>query len=126
MNCPFCTLPADRIVDENKHALWIYDGFPVSSGHSLIIPKRHVGSFFDATQEERLSMFELLDKAKLAVAEAHHPHGFNIGINDGVAAGQTVPHLHLHLIPRFAGDVNDPRGGIRWVIPEKADYWSGR
>ncbi len=126
MNCPFCTLPADRIVDENKHALWIYDGFPVSSGHSLIIPKRHVGSFFDATQEERLSMFELLDKAKLAVAEAHHPDGFNIGINDGVAAGQTVPHLHLHLIPRFAGDVNDPRGGIRWVIPEKADYWSGR
>lgn len=126
MNCPFCTLPPDRLVDENKHALWIYDGFPVSAGHSLIIPKRHVGSFFEVTREERLSMFELLDKSKLAVMQAHHPDGFNIGINDGAAAGQTVPHVHLHLIPRFAGDVNDPRGGIRWVIPEKADYWSAR
>ncbi len=126
MNCPFCTLPADRIVDENKHALWIYDGFPVSPGHSLIIPKRHVGSFFEVTHEERLSIFGLLDKARLAVTQALHPDGFNIGINDGAAAGQTIPHLHLHLIPRFAGDVNDPRGGIRWVIPEKADYWSAR
>lgn len=126
MTCPFCTLPAERIAEENPHAFWIYDGFPVSPGHSLIIPKRHVGSFFEATSEERLAMLELLDKAKVAVTEERSPDAFNIGINDGAAAGQTVPHLHLHLIPRYNGDVADARGGVRWVIPDKADYWSAR
>lgn len=124
--CPFCTLPSERVVGENEHALWIYDGFPVSNGHSLIIPKRHVGSFFEITQEERLSMFELLDKAKEVLEKIHTPDGFNIGINDGPAAGQTIPHLHLHLIPRYAGDIEDARGGVRWIIPEKANYWSAR
>lgn len=75
---------------------------------------------------ERAGLLELLDQAKVAVDGAYRPDGYNIGINDDVAAGQTVPHLHLHLIPRFLGDVADPRGGVRWVIPEKADYWSGR
>lgn len=126
MTCPFCTLPSERIAEENLHAVWIYDGFPVSPGHSLIIPKRHVGSFFDATSEERLAMLELLDKAKVAVTKERSPDAFNIGINDGAAAGQTVPHLHLHLIPRYNGDVADARGGVRWVIPDKADYWSAR
>jgi len=126
MSCPFCALPAERIVAENEHATWIYDGFPVSPGHSLIIPKRHVGSFFEITQEERLGMLELLDKAKGAVALERSPDAFNIGINDGAAAGQTVPHLHMHLIPRYTGDVTDTRGGVRWVIPDKADYWSAR
>ena len=125
-SCPFCTLPPERIVAENEHALWIYDGFPVSPGHSLIIPKRHVGSFFEVTNEERLAMLELLDKAKATVALEHSPDAFNIGINDGAAAGQTVPHLHMHLIPRYTGDVADARGGVRWLIPDKADYWSGR
>lgn len=124
--CPFCALPNERIVEENQHARWIYDGYPVSQGHSLIIPKRHVGSFFDISQEERLAMLALLDKAKSAVEAAYQPDGFNIGINDGPAAGQTVPHLHLHLIPRYIGDVEDSRGGVRWVIPYKADYWSAR
>ena len=124
--CPFCTLPRERIVQENQHALWIYDGFPVSLGHSLIIPKRHLGSFFEISQEERLAMLVLLDKAKIVVEAEHRPDGFNIGINDGPAAGQTVPHLHLHLIPRYSGDVEDARGGVRWVIPDKADYWSAR
>ncbi len=124
--CPFCTLPSERIVEENQHALWIYDGFPVSQGHSLIIPKRHVGSFFEISQEERLAMMELLDRAKATVDAMHRPDGFNIGINDGPAAGQTVPHLHMHLIPRHTGDIEDARGGVRWVIPDKADYWSGR
>lgn len=124
--CPFCTLLNERIVEENKYALWIYDGFPVSEGHSLIIPKRHVGSFFDISQEERLDMLELLDKAKFAIEKMHSPDGFNIGINDGPAAGQTVSHLHMHLIPRYIGDVGDARGGVRWIIPEKADYWSTR
>lgn len=71
-------------------------------------------------------MLELLDKAKVAVTKERSPDAFNIGINDGAAAGQTVPHLHLHLIPRYNGDVADARGGVRWVIPDKADYWSAR
>jgi diadenosine tetraphosphate (Ap4A) HIT family hydrolase len=124
--CPFCTLPHARILGENVHAVWIQDGFPVSPGHSLVIPKRHLASFFDATNEERLALLQLLDRAKAAAEAKFHPDGYNIGINDGPAAGQTVPHLHLHLIPRFQGDLPDPRGGVRWVIPDKADYWSRR
>lgn len=126
MTCPFCTLPPERIVQQNDHAIWIFDGFPVAPGHSLIIPKRHVGSFFEVTNEERMAMLALLDATKVAVEEQYRPHAYNIGINDGPAAGQTVPHLHLHLIPRYEGDVPDARGGVRWVIPNKADYWSGR
>ena len=126
MSCPFCSLPVARVVQENEHAIWIYDGFPVSPGHSLIIPKRHVGSFFEVSTAERMSMLALLDAAKAAVDDRYHPDAYNIGINDGAAAGQTVPHLHLHLIPRYHADVADSRGGVRWVIPDKADYWSGR
>ena len=124
--CAFCTLPASRIVEENAHAVLILDGYPVSPGHSLVIPKRHVGSFFEVTELERGALFSLLDRAKARVAQQHRPSGYNIGINDGAAAGQTVPHLHIHLIPRYDGDQPDPRGGVRWVIPEKADYWTGR
>ena len=122
--CPFCTLPATRIVQQNEHAVWVMDGFPVSPGHSLVIPKRHVGSFFEVSAEERLALLELLDQAKQSVQAQSHPDGFNIGINDGAAAGQTIRHLHMHLIPRYAGDRPDPRGGVRWIIPEKADYWT--
>jgi len=124
--CPFCTLPASRIVAENAHAVLIRDGFPVSPGHSLVIPKRHVGSFFQVVQDERAALFELLDRAKAEADAQFRPDGYNVGINDGPAAGQTVPHLHIHLIPRFSGDLPDPRGGVRWVIPAKADYWSER
>lgn len=123
--CPFCTLPATRIKAENEHAVLIRDAFPVSPGHSLVIPKRHVGSYFETTEAERAAMQALLVTAKLGVEAELAPHGYNIGVNDGPAAGQTVPHLHIHLIPRFVGDVPDPRGGVRWVIPDKADYWSG-
>jgi diadenosine tetraphosphate (Ap4A) HIT family hydrolase len=90
--------------------------------HSLAIPKRHVGSFFEATASERTALLALLDKAKGLVEQDHTPAGYNIGINDGAAAGQTVPHLHIHLIPRYTGDQDDPRGRVRWVIPDKADY----
>jgi diadenosine tetraphosphate (Ap4A) HIT family hydrolase len=126
MACPFCTLPAERIVAANNHAFVIRDGFPVSRGHTLIIPRRHVGSFFEVTAEERTALFAQLDNAKAALDMEFAPDGYNIGINDGPAAGQTVLHLHMHLIPRYAGDLPDPRGGIRWIIPEKADYWSHR
>ena len=124
MSCPFCTLPPERIIDENEHAVWIYDGFPISPGHSLIIPKRHVGSFFEITTPEKIAIFSLLDQAKNVVSTEHLPNAYNIGINDGPAAGQTVPHLHVHLIPRYINDVKDPRGGVRWLIPEKAVYWA--
>lgn len=124
--CPFCALPSERIVGANDHALWIRDGFPISPGHSLVIPKRHIRSFFETTEEERQSLLLLLDEAKQAADTEFNPDGYNIGINDGPAAGQTVPHLHIHLIPRYTGDLEDPRGGVRWVIPEKADYWSKR
>jgi diadenosine tetraphosphate (Ap4A) HIT family hydrolase len=88
-----------------------------------LIPKRHTGSFFDLSEQERGELLTLLDLAKQVLDEEFQPQGYNIGINDGAAAGQTVPHLHVHLIPRFDGDLPDPRGGVRWVIPDKAKYW---
>ena len=124
MDCPFCTLPASRIVKENDHALLIRDAYPVSPGHSLVIPKRHIGSWFEASAEERNAMLALIDDTKAMIDKELAPDSYNIGINDGSAAGQTVPHLHMHLIPRFQGDVPDPRGGVRWVIADKAKYWS--
>ncbi len=125
MNCPFCTLPASRIVKENDWAVLVHDAYPVSPGHSLVIPKRHIRSWFEATEEERTAMLALIDEAKVMVDAELAPNSYNIGINDGPAAGQTVPHLHMHLIPRFQGDVPDPRGGVRWVIADKAKYWGG-
>jgi diadenosine tetraphosphate (Ap4A) HIT family hydrolase len=121
--CLFCNLPPTRIIIANELAIAVRDGFPVSPGHTLIIPKRHVATFFDTTTEERLSMFELMDKAKLALDAELHPVAYNIGVNDGAAAGQTISHVHIHLIPRYAGDNADPRGGVRWIFPEKANYW---
>ena len=122
-HCPFCQLPAERIAASSTLGLVVRDAYPVSLGHTLIIPRRHVGSFFELTTEERNALFSLLDEAKAEIHRSHQPQGYNIGINDGSAAGQTVPHLHIHLIPRFSGDRPDPRGGVRWVIPEKARYW---
>ena len=121
--CAFCNLPLSRVIDETSTAIAIRDGYPVSPGHTLLIPKRHTSSFFDLSEKERYDLLELLDRAKLVLEAELSPQGYNIGINDGAAAGQTVPHLHLHLIPRFKGDLPDPRGGVRWVIPEKAKYW---
>jgi diadenosine tetraphosphate (Ap4A) HIT family hydrolase len=83
-----------------------------------------VGSFFEISEEERAAMLALLDGQKRALDAEYSPAGYNVGINDGAAAGQTVPHLHIHLIPRFAGDLPDPRGGVRWVMPHKAKYWA--
>jgi diadenosine tetraphosphate (Ap4A) HIT family hydrolase len=112
-----------RVIDENATAMTIRDGYPVSPGHTLLIPRRHTGSFFDLSTQERDDLLALLDRAKQALDAELQPQGYNIGINDGAAAGQTVPHLHVHLIPRFEGDLPDPRGGVRWVIPAKAKYW---
>ena len=121
--CPFCTLPPERIVAANAVGWVVRDAYPVSPGHTLIIPRRHMGSFFELSADERQGLLALLDQARAELLASQAPQGFNIGINDGPAAGQTVPHLHIHLMPRYSGDQPDPRGGVRWVIPEKAKYW---
>ncbi len=123
-NCLFCVIPGDQVLIEHPLALTKRDGYPVSKGHTLIIPRRHVASFFETTEEERLAMLKLLDEMKAVLDREHKPDGYNIGINNGAAAGQMVMHLHIHLIPRYAGDQPDPRGGVRWVFPEKAAYWN--
>lgn len=125
-DCPFCTLPRPRILRASDLGLVVRDAFPISPGHTLIIPKRHIGSFFDLSPDEREDLMSLVSNAKAELAAEFKPDGFNIGINDGPVAGQTVPHLHIHLIPRYKGDMADPRGGVRWIIPDKADYWSNR
>jgi diadenosine tetraphosphate (Ap4A) HIT family hydrolase len=121
--CPFCTLQTDRIIDSNEYGIVIRDGFPISDGHTLIIPKRHVSSFFETTNDEKFALLDLLNRAQAVLKSELNPSAFNIGINDGKEAGQTVPHLHIHLIPRYKDDQEDPRGGVRWIIPEKAKYW---
>lgn len=123
-DCPFCVASPERMLVAGRLAMSISDAYPVSPGHTLIIPKRHVASFFEATDEERSELLALLDSSRLALIRRYRPSGFNVGINDGSAAGQTVMHLHIHLIPRYLGDKPDPRGGVRWIFPEKADYWS--
>jgi diadenosine tetraphosphate (Ap4A) HIT family hydrolase len=121
--CPFCTLSPINIIYQNEHSILIRDTFPISPGHSLIIPKRHISSFFEIKKKEQKSILKALIKAREIMINDLQPAGFNIGVNDGVVAGQTIPHLHIHLIPRFQGDVEDPKGGIRWILPEKANYW---
>ncbi len=122
-SCPFCNLDKSRVVLDNEQAIAILDGYPVTPGHCLIVPKRHVASFFEATGEEKMAMLDLLAEMHQLLLKERNPEGVNIGINDGAAAGQTVMHLHIHLIPRYVGDTADPRGGVRWIMPEKAPYW---
>jgi diadenosine tetraphosphate (Ap4A) HIT family hydrolase len=113
----------NEIILHNELAVMIRDTSPVRDGHSLIIPRRHVSSFFDTSAEERMALMQLLDQTKKDLDEEFNPDDYNIGINDGPLAGQSIPHLHIHLIPRFRGDKEDPRGGVRWLLPEKAKYW---
>jgi diadenosine tetraphosphate (Ap4A) HIT family hydrolase len=131
---PFCHPGKSRVLTANDHAIAIYDGFPVTPGHTLIIPKRHISSFFETSREEQTALLDLLAEMRERLLNPPQPpfakegslplpDGFNIGINDGAAAGQTVMHLHIHLIPRYAGDMPDPRGGVRWIFPDKAAYW---
>lgn len=122
-NCPFCIVEQEReIIASTSLSLAFFDGFPVSPGHALIIPRRHVASFFDLTEEERQDLLSLLDRVKGIVEEKYHPDGYNIGVNVGAAAGQSVSHVHMHLIPRYVGDVQNPKGGVRGVIPSKQKY----
>ncbi len=119
--CPFCNVEREKI-SETEMSFAIYDGFPVNEGHALIIPKRHTANYFDLSLEEQKDCIELLNRVKVVVQEKYNPAGFNVGININEAAGQTVPHVHIHLIPRYKGDVEEPRGGVRGVIPERKSY----
>ena len=125
-DCPFCNLESDRIIFESDLTFTIRDAFPVSPGHTLILPKRHVASIFDLDIMEKAAMLGALEEAKKDLDREFSPTGYNFGVNDGEAAGQTIPHVHVHLIPRYEGDTEDPRGGVRWVFPEKAKYWKDR
>lgn len=121
-SCPFCNIDPTSAIKSYNDALAIFDAFPVSEGHILIIPSRHICSYFDATSQEKIDLLQLLSEMKEFLLNEYNPDGFNIGINDGIAAGQSVMHMHIHLIPRYIGDTPHPRGGVRWVIPSKADY----
>lgn len=123
-DCLFCRWKneKERIVLENDLAFACYDEFAVNPGHLLFMTKRHVSDFFGTTLEEKNAIFELIDEAKKIIDEKHHPDGYNIGMNCGIAAGQSVMHVHVHLIPRYVGDVENPRGGVRGIIPKKQNY----
>lgn len=118
--CPFCNDPSAFLEGELCFAR--YDHYPVSDGHALVITKRHVSSFFELSELEMSELLKLTHKVKLIIDKRYSPDGYNIGLNVGGAAGQSVPHVHLHLIPRYQGDVKNPRGGIRGVIPDMQDY----
>ena len=121
-SCIFCNLNESQIVEQCDAAIVIRDQYPVSKGHTLIIPRRHVETFFEATDDEVVALMYAVRKAKEQLDEELSPDGYNIGINSGEVAGQTVSHLHIHLIPRYKGDVEDPTGGIRGLIPDKMKY----
>jgi len=122
MSCPFCEPIGREIVAANELAIAFRDAYPVSDGHTLVVPRRHVASWFEATEAERAAILTLADEVKLALDAELAPDGYNLGVNVGAAAGQTVMHLHVHVIPRYAGDVDDPAGGVRFVIPGRGNY----
>ena len=121
-SCPFCNLPKEEILYSSNLVLTFHDRFPVSEGHTLIITKRHIPSFFDATEQERKEIDVAIQEMKVYLDDKFSPDGYNIGVNVGESAGQSVPHLHVHLIPRYIGDMENPRGGVRGVIPSKQSY----
>jgi diadenosine tetraphosphate (Ap4A) HIT family hydrolase len=114
--CPFCHPRAEEIIAKNHLCYALWDGFPVSRGHLLVIPYRHTLDFFSTTDEEKQALVLLIDECRAVIEKDLEPDGYNIGFNVGVAAGQTVMHCHCHVIPRYAGDVPNPRGGVRRVV----------
>ena len=121
MDCIFCQLDRSTLA-ESKLSRAFLDSFPVSKGHALVIPKRHVTSVWEMTAEEYTDAFDLVRNVKDILQGQFEPQGFNIGVNCGEAAGQSVLHAHIHIIPRYSGDVQNPRGGVRNIIPGKGNY----
>ena len=120
MDCPFCN--RKDVLLRNEEAYLIYDTNPVTNGHLLVVTEKHVEHFFTATANQREAMLKLVDEAKRLLDESFAPAGYNIGTNIGEAAGQTIMHAHIHVIPRYRGDTANPRGGVRGVIPGKQSY----
>lgn len=125
VGCVFCDkVLAGGLITANEAAIAFEDAFPLSPGHTLIAPRRHESDFLALTLDEQLSIWRLVGSVKTHLDREFRPDGYNIGVNVGDAAGQTIGHAHLHVIPRYRGDVEDPRGGIRWILPAKAPYWT--
>lgn len=122
-HCPFCHLSKERVWIENEVALALLDSFPVTEGHTLVIPKHHIPFLFELPEPELLKVWSLVSEVRKSLKKKYRPDAFNIGVNDGAEAGQTIAHAHIHVIPRRKGDVQDPRGGVRWIFPNKAKYW---
>ena len=123
--CLFCdkdNTEVNTIIAQNEFAYARWDNFPASPGHAEVVPIRHVESFFDLTSAELNAIYDLAKVAKQIIDDKYQPDAFNVGVNDGEAAGRTVHHVHVHLLPRYAGDVPNPRGGIRHIIPGKGSY----
>ena len=120
--CPFCTADAVDVVWSSDLVIAVRDRFPVAPGHTLVMPRRHVATCFDATPWEQSELWRAVAEVKKQLDGTHRPDGYNVGFNAGEAAGQTVMHCHIHVIPRAVGDMDDPRGGVRGVIPGKQKY----
>lgn len=123
-NSPFYPLETNRIILQGENCIAFYDLYPVSRGHALVIPCQSVESLYELNKDIKAELWDTVEKVRNILKEKYNPDAFNIGINDGPAAGQTMPHSHIHIIPRYKGDVKDPRGGIRWIIADKAKYWN--
>lgn len=122
MSCLFCDYSKDEYIVENDLAFGIFDKFPVNEGHMLIIPKRHFESFFDATEEEIVALYDLIKEGKKYLDKEFNSDGYNVGVNVGEYGGQTIMHLHIHLIPRYKGDIENPKGGVRKLKKELVPY----
>lgn len=120
--CLFCKPKRKEVIAETDLAALVTDTYPVSKGHCLVIPKRHIKTYFECTEEENRDFRILILKAKEHLDKEYSPDGYNIGSNNDLAAGQSVFHLHIHVIPRYTGDVDNPKGGVRWVVPKNSQY----
>jgi diadenosine tetraphosphate (Ap4A) HIT family hydrolase len=121
--CPFCAIDPKRVLLTSDVAIAFFDSFPVTEGHTLVVPREHVESLYQLSAEDQSALWELASAARSLLTHWYAPDGFNIAVNDGAAAGQTIGHAHIHVIPRRVGDSPDPKGGIRKLFPEKAQYW---
>lgn len=123
-NCVFCQkIAMGEFIAKEVLAVAFFDAFPISRGHALVVPRRHEPDYFALTKPEEMALWTMVNKVRERLDNDMNPDAYNIGINSGEAAGQTIGHAHIHLIPRYKGDVADPRGGIRWIFPELARYW---
>jgi len=123
MSCPFCSIETDRVLLSSGSVIAFLDAYPITEGHALVTPRKHVSSIYELPSTEQSELWDIVAKVRLLLMDRFGVESLNIGVNDGLAAGQTVDHAHVHVIPRRPGDVPDPRGGIRWIVAEKAKYW---